>query len=209
MRFSLELGTQENDLEEKVERHIALVARSLRYTTLDPSPGQKYTQENDLDEKVEQHIALVARSLQYTTLDPWLGQKYRALSKLSANAVIPFLIYAKSTSSRGPRHLEWDFEKFLKISTPQFLSVMNTKEAPSPNAEFNSPVSGSKSPVMVFLHSGGFGEGVQRGPKDVRLMFAHSKKLSSGSSSFTSEPWYRVLSEGPKKYRQGKRAAIS
>ena len=58
MRFSLELGTQENDLEEKVERHIALVARSLRYTTLDPSPGQKYTQENDLDEKVEQHIAL-------------------------------------------------------------------------------------------------------------------------------------------------------
>ena len=159
IRFALELDTQQSDLDEKTERHIALASESLAYTT---------------------------------TLDLSPGQKYRNLSKLYAGAVMEFLIYANSRI----RRLERDFEKFpyerirmssQKVSTSKFhLPAMIWEEIPDqhlpmsggiiPDAEFSPPIGGSKSPVTVRLHSGGFGEGIQRDSEDVHLIPAYLKK---------------------------------
>ena len=48
IRFALELDTQENDLDRRTERHIALASTPLPYAAPDLSPGQKYRNLSEL-----------------------------------------------------------------------------------------------------------------------------------------------------------------
>ena len=252
MRFSFELDTQENDLDEKAERHVALVAGALRYTTLDLSPGQKYPQRNDLDEKAERHVALVAGALRYTTLDLSPGQKYPQRNDLDEKAerhvalVAGALRYTTLDLSLGQkytqrndldkkveghialvagalRHTTLDLspgQKYRVLSILPAGGVMPYQRLPvsggimtgrhiyrRPNAEFSPPVGGSKSPAVVCLHSDDFGESVQRDPQGERLMFAQSKKHSSGPFLFTSKPRNQVLTERSKMIPTGEASA--
>ena len=150
-------------------------------------------QQSDLDKKAERHIALASKPRAYTiTLELSPSQKYRNLLKLYASDVMEFLIDANSRI----RRLERDFEKFpydrirmssQKVSTSKFhLPAMIWEEIPDqhlpmsggiiPDAEFGPPIRGRKSPVTMRLHSGGFGEGIQRDSEDVHLIPTHLKK---------------------------------
>lgn len=175
-------------------RELDLYRRLLRRFALELD-----TQESDLDKKAERHIALASTPLPYTPPGLSPGQKYGKLSKLPIGDIMDSLIYANSMSFRGIRRLERDFEKSLydrtrlssqKVSTSKFrLPVMIWEEVPEqrppisgdiiPDAEFSPPTGGSKSPVTVRLHSGDFGESIQRDPEGVHLMPAHLNKYSS------------------------------
>ena len=246
IRFALELGTPDNKLHNKTERHIALASASLPYTTLDLSPGQKYGDLSKLP------VGDIMASLIYANSKSFRGTR-RSRSQTPVANLGAWVSYPQArTGGPTPEAATWQsgrtltlpriqpktgwrtilYRRFVeafmgkglydrtclpshKIPTSKLpLYIMNWKEDidqhlpvsdgimperhiyKSPNADFSLPMGESKSPVTVYLHSRDFGEGVQRDPEDVHLIFAQSKKLPSGVFSFISKPRNRISAGG-------------
>ena len=273
IRFALELGTQENDLDRKAERHIALASTLLPYTTLDLSPGQKYGDLSKLP------VGDIMASLIYANSKSFRGirrlerdfEKFLTRRGRSQTPVVKLGAWASHpqarTESPTPEAATWQSGRTLtlpriqskagwrtilyrcfaeafmdkglydrtclpshKVPTSKLpLYIMNWKEdigqhlpvsggimperhiyKPT-SADFSLLMGESKPPVTVYVHSRDFGEGIQRDPEDVHLMFAQSKKLPSGVFSFISKPRDRISAGGAsrKRSRQGRRSAVS
>ena len=147
IRFALELHTPKNDLDEKVERHIALVVSPLRHTTPVLSPPREHGWESLTNRKIP------ALNLQHLYL---------------------------------------------------FMSgdILPMKQTCNPKAKPSAAMEESNSWSEMRLDSGDFGEGVQRNPGYIYLMFEKFKKHPSGPSLFPSEFWSQTIAALPEISRE-------
>ena len=143
-----------------------------------------HTRGDDLDQRATRHVALAAASPQYATLAPSPALEYDSIY-LSGHKV--FALGSRLAIAR-------EMESGQHRPAPNSFSILWQTLT---NTGFSAAMEGSNSWDELRLDIGDAGEGVQRNPDYISLMFEPFKKHLSGPSLFTSKTWSRTIAALP------------
>ena len=148
------------------------------------------TREDDLDQRAARHTASAAAPLWYAPLEPLPAPRYDWIDlsghKAPALGSLPAIARKMESEQPGP-------------APNRFSSSWQTLNS---NAGFSAAMEESNSWNELRLDIGDAGEGVQRNPDYISLLFEQFKKHLFGPSLFTPKTWSQTIAALPEISRE-------